>query len=71
MNSPKEAKEVKSDDYYRRQNRVFEENKNFFRDYFFYIYVLKIDERTGQEEFEKINNFVKSGILPKRDEVEV
>lgn len=69
--SKKEAKEVKSDDYYRRQNRVFEENKNFFRDYFFYIYVLKIDERTGQEEFEKINNFVKSGILPKRDEVEV
>lgn len=69
--SQKDAKEVKSDDYYRRQNKVFEENKSFFRDYFFYIYVLKIDERTSQEEFEIINNFVKSGILPNRDKVEV
>jgi hypothetical protein len=69
--SKKEDKEVKSDDYYRRQNSVFEENKNFFRDFIFYVYVLKIDERTSQKEFKKINNFVKSGILPKINEVEV
>jgi len=64
--SKKEDKELKSDDYYKRQNKIFDENKNFFRDFIFYVYVLKIDDRISQNEFEKINEFVKTGILSKQ-----
>lgn len=64
--SKKEDKEVRSDDYYKRQNKIFDENKNFFRDFIYYIYVLKIDERVSQDIFEKINKFIKTGILPKQ-----
>jgi len=53
----------KSDAYYQKLNTVFDENKEIFYALYYYGYVLKLEDDVTSEYFQKINNFVKTGIL--------
>ena len=53
----------KTEEYSKKLNEVFNNNKNIFKAYSFYIYVLKIDEDVLEEMYNEINNFIKFGIL--------
>ena len=54
---------VKSDSYYEKLNKVFQDNKKIFYALYYYAYVLDIERGVEKEIFTKINNFVKTGIL--------
>jgi hypothetical protein len=53
----------KSEAYYQKLNTVFDENKEIFYALYYYGYVLKLEDDISSEDFHKINNFVKTGIL--------
>jgi len=59
----KDEKEQKSDEYYKKLNVVFENNQKSFQAFAYYLYILKIDENIDDDTFNKINKFIKSGIL--------
>jgi hypothetical protein len=52
----------KSEEYSRKLNGVFNNNKKLFEAFAFYIHVLKIDD-IEENIYNEINNFIKSGIL--------
>jgi hypothetical protein len=53
---------IKSDIYYERLDKVFHDNKDTFKALYFYAYVLKVEFGVDKEMFDKINQFVKTGI---------
>jgi len=52
----------KTEEYSRKLNEVFNNNKKLFEAFAFYIYVLKIDD-IEESIYTEINSFIKSGIL--------
>jgi hypothetical protein len=56
---------IKSDSYYDRLDKVFQDNKDTFKALYFYAYVLNVEYGVDKEMFDKINQFVKTGILLK------
>lgn len=59
----KSTKTTKSDQYYHELNKEFDSNITVYEAIHFYAYNLKLEDGTTNEEFIKINNFLKSGIL--------
>jgi len=58
---------TKSESYYEKLDNVFNENKDIFHALYFYAYVLNVEFGLGKEKFDEINQFVKTGILLKKD----
>jgi len=52
----------KTEEYSKKLNEVFNNNKKLFKAFAFYIYVLKIDD-IEENIYNEINSFIKSGIL--------
>ncbi|MCB4781079.1 MAG: hypothetical protein LGB62_07720, partial [Sulfurovum sp.] len=57
----------KSDSYYEKLDKTFHENKDIFYALNFYAYVLQVENRIDKDRFDEINQFVKTGILPKAE----
>jgi len=49
--------------YYASGYKLVEENKYMLRDFYFYKYILKIDDEIDGELFNDINQFIKTGVL--------
>ena len=58
----------KSDSYYEKLDKTFHENRDIFYALNFYAYVLQVERGVAKDRFDEINQFVKSGILPKKEE---
>lgn len=57
------SKKHKSADYFVRQNKVLDENKEIIKAFHHYKYVLALDKGIDIKTFEKLNSFVQNGIL--------
>ncbi len=57
----------KAEIYYTSGNRLLEDNKYMLRDFYFYKYILKIDDEIDGELFNDINQFIKIGILAHKE----
>jgi len=55
--------------YYAEGYKLIEENKYMLRDFYYYIYILKVENEVDSSLFNEINIFVKTGILIKDDTV--
>jgi len=56
---------TQSESYYERLDEIFHENKNIFYTLYFYAYVINIEFGLDKKKFDEINQFIKTGILPK------
>ena len=56
-----------SEDFYKKQNEIINENKDLICDFVKYIYSLEVGMGIGSDLFTQINNHIKSGIWPKKD----
>ena len=54
--------------YYTSGYKLVEENKYMLRDFYHFIYILKVENEIDNNLFNEINTFVKTGILLKKDE---
>ncbi len=54
---------TKSDSYYQNLEKVFHENKDIFYALYYYAYVLQVEHGIDKNIFDRINSFVKNGIL--------
>jgi len=64
MNSSISKKEnTKSESYYERLDKVFQENKDIFLALYTYAYLLDVEYGVCKEKFDEINQFVKTGII--------
>lgn len=61
----KEDKTQHSEDYLQRENEEVEKNKSLIIDFIKYVYVLKVDIGIDLDTYQRVNNFVKDGILIK------
>ncbi len=55
-----------AEEYHVQANKIFENNQELFRDFYRYVYELKIDLDFDNTAHQQINNFIKTGILPKQ-----
>jgi len=56
----------KSDEYYVLANKILKDNGKLFSDFYHYEYILDINLKFDNEVAQEINQFVKTGILPKK-----
>ena len=55
-----------AEEYHVQANKIFENNQELFRDFYRYVYELKIDLDFDNTTHQQINNFIKTGILQKQ-----
>jgi len=56
--------------YYTFGFKLLEDNKYMLRDFYIYKYILKIDDEIEGKLFNDINQFIKTGILPKKEDTQ-